>query len=505
VRTFGFVFFACVFLVALSCKRSNSFEELIDDTRQEIQERMQEYQIPGAAVAVFDRERTLWLECFGVLGTDSKSPVTPETSFSIMSASKMVTATAVMMAVQNGRLDLDTPITEYLPTFTVNSVHEKTPEQKITLRDLLSHTAGFDGEAAGGNNAIAGTLPFTEYAQTIRDTWLLVPVGARYLYSNISIDVAGEVLQEVLDRPFAEVIEDDLFQPLGMSRSFVDTPDMNAASDGVAHGHSEDFSALPSYFPISASGGVRMSIEDAIRFAQFHMNYGQVGGKTLLRKEFLDQMHARTVRVADWGDTTWYGLGSYSFREASTYAVMHYGGGFGFRYSMKWYPEYGIGVILMLNEGSRNHIDWEVTQDFLKEMVEQKLVSKLKDERVVSMDQFLRNTPKSPLSDSIYEGFLEPTPFRIEWRRYLGRYRKVFGGGFKPADATKQGEGYVEPDVFLMEKNGYLWVQIGDDAENAERVYEHQSGLFFLERNLIPIDLRNDPPRIQNLEFEKIE
>jgi len=321
VRTFGFVFFACVFLVALSCKRSNSFEELIDDTRQEIQKRMQEYQIPGAAVAVFDRERTLWLECFGVLGTDSKSPVTPETSFSIMSASKMVTATAVMMAVQNGRLDLDTPITEYLPTFTVNSVHEKTPEQKITLRDLLSHTAGFDGEAAGGNNAIAGTLPFTEYAQTIRDTWLLVPVGVRYLYSNM------EVLQEVLDRPFAEVIEDDLFQPLGMSRSFVDTPDMNAASDGVAHGHSEDFSALPSYFPISASGGVRMSIEDAIRFAQFHMNYGQVGGKTLLRKEFLDQMHARTVRVADWGDTTWYGLGSYSFREASTYAVMHYGGG----------------------------------------------------------------------------------------------------------------------------------------------------------------------------------
>ena len=79
-------------------------------------------------------------------------PVTVDTIFSVQSMSKVFTATAVMQAVQSGQLSLDTPITTYLPGFTVNSAFESHPEQRITLRMLLSHTAGFTHESPLGNN-----------------------------------------------------------------------------------------------------------------------------------------------------------------------------------------------------------------------------------------------------------------------------------------------------------------------------------------------------------------
>jgi len=480
------------------CGGSATFDGLVDETRQLIRQRMKEYQIPGAAVAIFNREETLWTECFGFREQIQKLPVTPETCFSIQSASKMVTATAIMMEVQKGRLHLDTPITKYVPSYSVNSVHEDAPEQKITLRHLLGHTAGFDGEAAGGNNAYTGSLPFTEYASTIQDTWLVVPVGAKCMYSNISIDAAGDILQTVSKRPFAQIVRENVFEPLGMSRSFVDTLERNATSPNVAKGTNKDFSQVPTYLPISASGGVRMSITDAVRFAQFHLNRGKVDGRILLKPELLDQMYARRSRIRSWGDGVWYGLGTYSWPEGKTYSIGHYGGGFGFRYAMKWNPEYGVGVILMLNESHPDHLHWDATRDVLKKMVKRGLVKKTDDLGQISRDNF----SKPSFSDTIYEDFLEPTPFLERWKPYLGRYRLVYGGGFKLTKPEMENKLSVKSEVKLFQREGYLYVEYG--ALKPERLHEHQPGLFFRVKNMTAMDFRTDPPRFSSLAFKKI-
>ena len=118
-----------------------------------------------------------------------------------MSISKTFTATAVMQAVQAGRLDLDEPITTYLPGFTVHSAFEEHPERKITLRMLLSHTAGFTFDAPIGNDDELDPGDFDAHVRSISDTWLRFPVGTGYAYSNLGIDLAGYILEKTSDSP----------------------------------------------------------------------------------------------------------------------------------------------------------------------------------------------------------------------------------------------------------------------------------------------------------------
>ena len=173
--------------------------------RERIPELMAEQGIPGLAVALVDKDRTVWLAGFGRLDGRGSAPVNADTIFSVQSMSKLFTATAVMQAVAAGRLDLDEPITTYLPGFTVHSAFEEHPERKITLRMLLSHTAGFTHEAPIGNNNELEPGDFDAHVRSISKTWLRFPVGTGYAYSNLGIDLAGYILERVEGKSFPEV------------------------------------------------------------------------------------------------------------------------------------------------------------------------------------------------------------------------------------------------------------------------------------------------------------
>ena len=128
-----------------------------------------------------DGDRVVWQQGFGSTESDARTPVTVDTIFSVQSMSKAFTVTAVMRAVQAGRLDLDVPITTYLPSFEVRSAFEPHPERRITLRMLLSHTAGFTHEAPLGNNYEPEPGDFEAHVASIADTWLRPPVGTGYM------------------------------------------------------------------------------------------------------------------------------------------------------------------------------------------------------------------------------------------------------------------------------------------------------------------------------------
>jgi hypothetical protein len=105
--------------------------------------------IPGLALALVDGDGVVWQQGFGRTDSDGRGPVTVDTIFSVQSMSKVFTATAVMQAVQSGRLDLDVPITTYLPGFTVCSAFEPDPERRITLRMLLALLIAFNTTTIG--------------------------------------------------------------------------------------------------------------------------------------------------------------------------------------------------------------------------------------------------------------------------------------------------------------------------------------------------------------------
>jgi CubicO group peptidase (beta-lactamase class C family) len=269
--------------------------------------------------------------------------------FGVQSCSKMYTGTAVMLAAQAGLVELDVPVPRYLPEFRVNSSFEENPERLITLRHLLGHTAGFTHEAPVGSNYLVGRESYEAHCRSISDTWLRFPVGQRYEYSNLGIDLAAYILQRRSGMPFHEFVRRELFAPLGLERTTFDAK-VVSRDPGRAIGHSKGYSRLPVRVPMVAAGGLYTSVDDACRYLQFHLR----DGESLLSPELLHEMYAGQE----------YGLGT-ALRQVSGVPVRgHGGGGFGFLADLYWAPDAGIGVVVLTN--STDHpLQWQLATEIL--------------------------------------------------------------------------------------------------------------------------------------------
>jgi CubicO group peptidase (beta-lactamase class C family) len=195
---------------------------VVEKYRAVVHEQMRVQGITGFAIALVTDEEVLWSEGFGCTDRTCRIQVTQDTPFSIQSMSKSFTATAVLLVVQDGLLDLDAPISTYLPDFTVNSIFDERPQDIITLRMLLSHTAGFTHEAPVGNNNDLEPGTWETHVASISKTWLKFPIGQGYAYSNLGIDLAGYILEQAAGTPFQMYAKTHLFEPLAMQNSTFD-------------------------------------------------------------------------------------------------------------------------------------------------------------------------------------------------------------------------------------------------------------------------------------------
>ena len=163
---------------------------------------------PGLVLGVTDRDGTLAVRTYGFAELASRRPVTPQTLFEIGSIGKTFTAIAVLQLRDEGRIDLDAPVTRYLPWFEVPPSPGKAPP--ITIAHLLSHTAGHrrrDRRHAGGG--VSGLV-----------IALLVPgspPGERFHYSNVGYKALGLVLEALEGRAYPDVIRSRILDPLGMT------------------------------------------------------------------------------------------------------------------------------------------------------------------------------------------------------------------------------------------------------------------------------------------------
>jgi CubicO group peptidase (beta-lactamase class C family) len=319
-------------------------QSLVAPERKNIVDTMATEDIPGAAVCLIHEGKS-WIEGFGVTDRVSNRHVSAETLFSIQSTSKNLTATAIMLAVQRELLNLDQPITTYLPDFSVQSRFEPVPQQKMTLRLLLSHRAGFTHEAPVGNNYEPAFPDFESHVRSISQTWLRYPVGERYRYSNLGIDLAGYILQVRSGMPFAEWLRTMLFEPLGMTDSTVAT-DTYVRRHDRAVGHEKGYTTVPLKTPLIPSGGVYTSARDMAAYCQFHLNRGKAGGRVILREDLWNEMHG----FAFGGD---YSLGVIrtELRHGDTALRLfsHRGGGFGFGCVFDYCPEAGLAWVALFN------------------------------------------------------------------------------------------------------------------------------------------------------------
>jgi CubicO group peptidase (beta-lactamase class C family) len=475
---------------------SDAIAAVIADYQQEIPRLMREHNVPGLSVAVVDDRGLVWSEGFGVTDIHGSEPVTSDTVFSIQSTSKVFTATAVLLAVQDGVLDLDEPITAYLPEFTVHSIFEEHPEAKITLRHLLSHTAGFTHEAPVGNNWDEDAGSFDEHIRSISDTWLRFPVGTGYAYSNLGIDLAGYVLQQVTGRTFVDYVQDHLFEPLAMTNSSFDA-DAIRANDKRAIGHAPPAPRIFRPVPMVAAGGMYSSANDLARFVQFQLGDGVVDGRAVLDPALLDEM--LTVQFPERGERYGYGLGVartgwYRGRNADLFS--HGGGGFGFSSDLWWLPELQLGIVVLTN--SDHDLQGSLALGILDDMVHaagpyRDRLGELPAKSAVE-EGWGDWLPPESLAKDIRAQARPPDP--AGWQRYLGEYKTPDWGVIDPAT----------PPSRVLEDGGTLYfdgADIEDTGDPPQVLHEVEPGLFFTETGEA-LDFRTDPPTFRNLELRRV-
>jgi CubicO group peptidase (beta-lactamase class C family) len=358
--------------------KTTDYSSVIDRIRKALPGLMTQNNIPGLAIGLVDAETLVCAEGFGYTDQSRQIKVTDETLFSLQSISKTYTAVGCLIALEKGRLKLDDRLKKYLPRFTINSRFGAGEVEKITIRHLLSHRAGLPHEAPCGNNHDEG-CSFEHHIKSISNTWLLAPVGRRFSYSNLGIDLAGYVLQLISRTSFEQVIKDEMFRPLGMASSTFNQRE--ALENGsVARGHIGVNEVPRMAIPMIPAGGMYSSVRDMARFISFQLSGGKVNGKSLISEKLLKEMAAPQFAVE--GQIGGYGLGIYNVASFGATKLLHSGGGYGYSVDQRWIPEYGVGAVVLTNQRVSSP-SGSIANRALELMIESKLGSVPKNKPIV--------------------------------------------------------------------------------------------------------------------------
>jgi len=328
---------------------------------------MTEDEVPGVAIGLVDGQQVVWAHGFGVADLAKQTPVTPDTIFSLQSISKSYTATAFLRAVDRKAIGLDDRLIDMLPGFTVRDRFGGKEARRITMRHLLAHWAGLCQEAPVGNNYGDWHCGFAEHIESIKDTWLRSPVGSRYRYSNLGIDLAGFVLSKRLGMPFEDLMQAELLRPLGMRDSSFRRSDL-AGSNRIATGYIDLKSPVPELeIPMVAAGGLYSTVNDMTKYVRFQLAGGRLNGEPWISPKAIRTMI--TPQFSEGPRGRGYGLGIQSRPFHGGRLCTHGGGGYGFGTIQSWMPDYQIGVVVLTNGDQGGDLSEEVARDALEGMI----------------------------------------------------------------------------------------------------------------------------------------
>ncbi|MCJ7823726.1 MAG: beta-lactamase family protein [Anaerolineales bacterium] len=336
---------------------------------------MKQYHLPSMGVSLIDDQDIVWQEAFGMANIELNLPATVDTVYKLWSVSKVFTAMEVMRLVEDGLVDLDAPITDYLPDFSIQS--RCVNSEPITIRSILAHHAGLPRNGchrvqySPEDRNVLGIL-----IASLEDCHQTFPVGNRYSYSNIGFDTLGYLIEELRGVSFAPYMKNNLLSPIGMENStFVSTgiPEGLDVAPGYEYNKNEyypyeqaDISNLP-------SGNLYSTIADMSDFVRFLFQADEQIGVQIIRDDTLTMMFEN--QYLNTRDPQPMGLGwKTALVLGSELLVWHDGGpseGIGSLVAML--PERKLGVVLFANEISfEGGIAVSLAIEMLERMLETK-------------------------------------------------------------------------------------------------------------------------------------
>ena len=322
---------------------------------QKLSQRMAHYATPGASIAVVEDFKVAWARGFGVRTMGTTDPVTATTPFQSASISKPVFALAVMRLVEDGTLDLDTDVNRYLTSWQVPVNGGWQP--RITLRQLLSHTAGttvhgFRGYPANGPwptpvEVLQGVPP-TNTPEVVVD---LLP-GLTFRYSGGGTTIAQQVVVDLLGRPFPALMRELILDPLGMADSTFEHPLPQPLASRAAVAHPLNGKSLPggaNVYPEMAAAGLWTTAGDLARLAVEVMRTLRGERSALpLRTETAEAMLRPQLRDQRIGEH-FVGLGWYCSGKGDDFRFGHSGVNEGFLAEFQILPSLGKSAAVLIN------------------------------------------------------------------------------------------------------------------------------------------------------------
>ena len=436
-----------------------------------IEKQVEYHRLPGLSIAIVYDQDIVWAKGYGFSDVEGKIPATPSTVYRMGSVTKVFTSSAIMMLRDQGKLRLDDPVSKYLPWFRIDNPFPDSPE--ITIRQLLTHTSGLPREAdvPYWTDHIFPTRE--QLVKVVPTQELVAPPATTYHYSNLGMSLLGEVVAEVSGRSWAEYLQTEIFEPLGMSSSSGApgealmqrraTPYMLIGPDGARD--------IFDYYDAGAIGpaaNMVSTVEDIARFASMQFSGGPAGGAQILKGSTLREMQrVHWVYPSFSGGR---GLGfSVSHRSGKDF-VGHGGWIGGNRSSLMMVPEEKVAVIAILNADDRSP---GLFSRQAYEVVGPELMKATRPETTAT------KTAADPAWENFVGRYADPWGWEYEVL-ILGGELVMYSPGFPPDDDASSGYTrltLIEGSTFRRPDNEVVTFEL-DESGRVERIKRRNDYIF---------------------------
>lgn len=355
-RNAGLILLLIIIAIFQGCKSSNppsKYDEVIARLSEAIQYEMEDKGLPAFGVVLVDNQEIVWVDGLGYEDPETQKPADANTVYRVGSVSKLFTDIGIMQLVERGELDLDAPVTSYLPDFKPDNTHGK----PITLRQLTSHRSGLIREPLVGNYFEITEPSLAATVESLNGSKLVYEPETHIKYSNAGIAVVGYVLEKTQGEPFVDYLKKAVLDPIGLQHSaFYPTPSIqeHLATAFMWTLDGREFEAPTFQLGMSPAGSMYAPMTDLGQFLRVLFNEGMGPHGPVLKPETLEAMW--TPQFSDTEAFQGFGIG-FSLSERNGERVVGHGGAiYGFAAQLLAIPDAKLGVATVTTMDGANVI-----------------------------------------------------------------------------------------------------------------------------------------------------
>lgn len=342
----------------VAAQQQESVEARLKGFDSYMEQVMKDWNAPGIGIGIVMGDKLVFAKGYGFRDYGKKLPYTTTTTQPIASNSKLFTAVAVGLLVEDGKLRWDEPIKQFVPSVRF---YNDELDRSVTIRDMLSHRTGVTR-----HDSIWYKSTFTrrELWDRLRYLEPTAPIRTKFLYNNLMFTAAGQVIEELSGKTWEQFVQNRIFDPLGMSRSTLTIEDnIKGPEPAVPYSERRDSTELyrqPYYtaeVAIAPAGAINSNVQDLSRWVIALLNKGKVDGKQVIPEAVLRETMAPSLAMPNsalesrgWGENLnqYYGMGRWVSSYRGHLLALHGGDLPGFHSQISIMPNDNLGVIVLV-------------------------------------------------------------------------------------------------------------------------------------------------------------